>query len=124
MKFITLSAAIFVIFIGCVGAEVLQHKICMCSRMEAPVCASNNITFGNKCEFDCIVGKNNPDIFIVDNGPCSDVLQHKICMCNRIEAPVCASNNITFGSKCEFDCIVGEITQKYILFIMYRGSEA
>lgn len=49
---------------------------CICSRIYAPVCASNGKSYGNKCEFLCHVKarphEEQKSLFIVKFGACEE----------------------------------------------------
>ncbi|ODM93855.1 Serine protease inhibitor dipetalogastin [Orchesella cincta] len=53
--------------------ERLENPVvCICPRHYMPVCASNGITYGNKCTFECERANVEPDISIVKEGKCKE----------------------------------------------------
>jgi len=91
-------------------ATTRDECVMPCSRIMAPVCASDGETYGNKCLFEvaaCRTAKNGEDITLLHDGECSAEIKRGEgeCMkfCPRILEPVCASNGQTFANKCLFE---------------------
>lgn len=51
--------------------EVQRRSICACPRMYVPVCASNGVTYGNTCTFNCAASKV-ANLKIMREGECDD----------------------------------------------------
>ncbi|XP_044253821.1 ovomucoid-like [Tribolium madens] len=70
--------AVIVILFAVLAVYVKSERPipCICSRIYAPVCASNGKSYGNKCEFLCHV-KSRPheeqkSLYIVKFGACEE----------------------------------------------------
>jgi len=51
----------------------LEYRpVCICPRHLFPVCASNGITYGNKCAFKCAKDNMDPELIITKNGRCNE----------------------------------------------------
>ncbi|EFA08700.1 hypothetical protein TcasGA2_TC006371 [Tribolium castaneum] len=72
-----MKSVIVLLFIASVLYVKSERLIpCICSRIYAPVCASNGKSYGNKCEFLCHV-KSRPheeqkSLYIVKFGACEE----------------------------------------------------
>lgn len=59
MKYFSLVAILLVVFAVSVNLSVASESdkeetpLCFCPRMYDPVCASNRVTYANRCQFDC-----------------------------------------------------------------------
>merc|ERR1712025_50717 len=74
----------------------------MCPRILAPVCGSNGVSYGNKCEFERAKCESNQKLFVVHNGSCDSKTSVQDCplFCNRMLRPVCGSDNHTYSNRC------------------------
>ncbi|CAL8072458.1 unnamed protein product [Orchesella dallaii] len=53
--------------------ERMEHPVvCICPRHYFPVCASNGVTYGNKCTFECEKANVEHDITIEREGKCQE----------------------------------------------------
>ncbi|XP_017771018.1 PREDICTED: serine protease inhibitor dipetalogastin-like [Nicrophorus vespilloides] len=95
---------------------------CICNRMFQPVCGSDGVTYGNRCEFDCHVKRTrNTDLKIVMQDECNTVYRAgDECNCPRIYKPVCASNGQTYSNECQCKCFAS--TAKIDLRVVKEGE--
>lgn len=98
---------------------------CICTEEYLPICASNNRTFGNVCEFNC-QKKRDSELSIRYNGECHDDVQKVSketslgnCVCSRELKQICGSNNVTYSNQCTFDCARNTNNQ---LTVRYLGE--
>jgi len=83
----------------------------VCNRIYAPVCASDKTTHNNKCLFEvyqCEQASNGVEVALVHNGRCESKKRAAagegcLRVCNRIYAPVCASDGTTHNNKCLYE---------------------
>ncbi|XP_037961159.1 serine protease inhibitor Kazal-type 1 [Teleopsis dalmanni] len=50
-----------------------KRKFCPCPRNYDPVCASNMVTYSNRCEYDCVrrqAERSGRSLPLLRNGPC------------------------------------------------------
>ena len=72
-----------------------------CSRTStSSVCASNGVTYPDKCIFEQIRCDNDADWVIIYESPCPNDCQ--LNCTNENTSKVCSSNVQTFNSLCEF----------------------
>ncbi|KAJ0402866.1 hypothetical protein P43SY_000480 [Pythium insidiosum] len=105
-----------------------EQPVCndTCPDILNPVCASNDVTYANPCEFlnaKCKLGDAGNDLFIKYGGEC--VLKPSascFIMCPDVMQPVCGSDEITYKNACEFDvakCKLDDAGKD--LFIKHEG---
>lgn len=51
MKFVLVTVFLAIVAVATASDDDLPN--CFCTRELAPVCASNGVTYSNKCEFNC-----------------------------------------------------------------------
>ncbi|KAL6777471.1 Ovoinhibitor [Auxenochlorella protothecoides] len=61
-----------------------------CPAIYAPVCGTNNITYGNAC----VAEGARAEVACQGECPCP------VASCAAIYAPVCGTNNVTYGNEC------------------------
>ncbi|XP_017773505.1 PREDICTED: double-headed protease inhibitor, submandibular gland-like [Nicrophorus vespilloides] len=89
-------AIAFAIFLS-VSVQLGRAQYDACPALWAPVCASNGVTYRNKCLF--VHSVHNPDVRILYYGTCED----SSSICTDEFQPICASNGLTYGNKCVFE---------------------
>lgn len=92
MKYLKSAFLIFVVLgllnnisVNAVNAEADQanttddyedHPLCPCPRIYRPVCGSNNVTYGNECEFLCAASSEfgkKINLMMARKGSCSEL---------------------------------------------------
>lgn len=95
---------------------------CPCTREYQPFCASNNVTYDNKCLFECAQGKNQ-HLSIQFQGRCGEIPNitqfSDLCVCTAEYAPVCGNDDRTYASQCQLKC---EQRKKQNLSVKYQGE--
>lgn len=88
-----------------------------CENFIEPLCSSTNMTFKNRCEFDrylCVNGDTTTQIETFSACPGTSLECYEECP--DMDFPVCASNNVTYPSLCEYSiahCRDNSITYDY-----------
>ncbi|NXU56538.1 IOVO protein, partial [Turnix velox] len=80
-----------------------------CNLDFTPICATNGITYRNKCQF-CNAVANGLDINLRHMGSCYQQSQDINCtpqkgsnlICTNEYNPICGSDGRTYGNKCQF----------------------
>ncbi|XP_012159089.1 ovomucoid-like [Ceratitis capitata] len=81
MKFLELIAFLFVgvfLFTNVTNADDVTEDgrpICVCPRVLHPVCAENQVTYVNECEFDCVrthEERQGRSLALLREGRCED----------------------------------------------------
>uniref|UniRef100_A0A8B9T5F7 Ovomucoid n=1 Tax=Anas platyrhynchos TaxID=8839 RepID=A0A8B9T5F7_ANAPL len=101
----------------------------LCTRHYNPLCATNGVTYSNKCSF-CTAVANGEDIDLLMPGKCPKFRNTQIdcsgfkssgfkdnVFCTAEYMPLCGSDGRTYGNKCHF-CIAvqksrGSLTLKH-----------
>ncbi|XP_045214098.2 agrin-like [Mercenaria mercenaria] len=88
------------------------NQICEDDMYEVNICGTDGVLYGSMCEFDrakCVATKNGTPLEVYSTGQCitlntsCDVLKDPIVKCESKDVDLlCASNNITYDSVCEF----------------------
>ncbi|XP_017768812.1 PREDICTED: serine protease inhibitor dipetalogastin-like [Nicrophorus vespilloides] len=94
----------FLLFSALLGV-CFSEDYCRCTREYVPVCASNGVTYANKCLFEC-AQRSDADLRIVYDGVCkvgSRGLSILPCNCPTVFIPVCTDRG-TYANNCELDC--------------------
>lgn len=83
---------------------------CICTREYFPICATNGVTYGNKCQFECEKAKNR-DLGIKFEGECENEIEEiksmdfpRECLCKVINSPICGSDGRTYANDCMLKC--------------------
>ncbi|XP_011207624.2 serine protease inhibitor dipetalogastin [Bactrocera dorsalis] len=115
-----------------IGAEAAAINAidvdCICGRDYSPVCASDSLTYSNRCLYECARNKlkaKGRSLELVRSGVCdgeslgrrhSAVAEPLVaavaeedndldsCICDRSLKPVCGSDNRTYNNACLFEC--------------------
>lgn len=114
MVLIKLLVVIGVIVLGVpsiILAAVIPGNVCACTLEYVPLCASNNITYPNKCAFEC-EKKKDTKLEIKFRGECkkmiyalfNDLNEDDLCACTFDYSPVCGTNDKTYPNKCMLEC--------------------
>lgn len=99
-----------------ISCKPLSNVDCpeICPRILSPVCGSDGVTYGNKCEFRrarC-ASSSGEKLKIVKNGACNSKksglrstrpktnLQECPLFCHRMYQPVCGSDDVTYSNEC------------------------
>lgn len=72
---------------------------CVCNKIYHPVCGTDNITYGNDCQFGC-AQRENPNL--AKN--CDDECSKCPCICPAIYSPVCGNDGVTYSNSCQLSC--------------------
>lgn len=103
------------------SASIHSENDCVCTREYLPICATNDVTYSNKCQFQC-EKKRNSDLEIKSYGECEEENKGKdlprVCLCRMVYEPVCGTDGHTYTSLCELLC---EQRQKNDLRIKHSG---
>ncbi|XP_017771728.1 PREDICTED: serine protease inhibitor dipetalogastin-like [Nicrophorus vespilloides] len=113
----TIAFLLFSVLLGVCFAE----DFCPCTREYIPVCASNGITYGNKCTFKC-AQRTDADLRIVYEGVCKvgRIERPRECICPAVILPVCTDRG-TFDNSCQVSCY-NQIHPGNPATILYRGE--
>ncbi len=78
---------------------------CVCDAVYAPVCGSNDKTYGNACEAACA------KVEVAHKGECKPAADED-CVCDTAYEPVCGSDGKTYGNACSAACAKVEVASK------------
>merc|ERR1712142_151427 len=119
---------------SCVAAaEVDEECPIFCPSDWAPVCGSNGKTYSNECRLEVAscraLQQDTPAIELVHDGVCKTpkVVERRsaegcLKVCNRIYAPVCASDKTTHNNKCLFEVYQCEQASNGIEVVLVRNG--
>ncbi|XP_017768799.1 PREDICTED: serine protease inhibitor dipetalogastin-like [Nicrophorus vespilloides] len=95
----TIAFLLFSVLLGVCFAED-----CPCTLENRPLCASNGVTYGNWCFFEC-AQRSDADLRIVYEGVCKvgRIERPRECICPDVYSPIC-TNFGTFGNSCQLAC--------------------
>ncbi|XP_073990280.1 serine protease inhibitor dipetalogastin-like [Rhodnius prolixus] len=101
----TILVACLIAFTSSAVLDVSKNfKFCSCTKDFSPVCATNGITYPNKCIFNCNNVKG--DLNIIPCGLFTLELVGDTCTrkCNHLKRLVCGTDGVTYENPCMFKC--------------------
>lgn len=93
-----------------INSELLDFDIlknqnnCLCDYTIQPLCASNYITYGNLCSFDCAAAKNS-NLMVLYYGKC----EQNSCESYWYPKPVCGSDHRTYNNLCTLEWVAQKV---------------
>lgn len=126
-KIVLFTATVLVVLVQSIQSAPSD---CFCTREYRPLCASDGVTYGNLCEFNCEF-ERNAALEISHYGECIEEPAAKIeitdgiveedddCFCTREFNPVCGSDDKTYGNECLFEC---EVKKNDVLRLARYGA--
>ena len=84
----------------------------ICPSLHTPVCGSDGIEYGSKCQLDAESCRSKKVILVTNDGPCC-----KECT-NELREPVCGDDGKTYESRCELErenCMNQKGTSTYVV---------